>query len=124
MNSVELLLVDLVQVAETPLYSAYRWLAKRLGRELPLSEFLRMIEWGMYPTYELTHQPTSDLIRSGFNRLFSAEYKDWVDVAANEYKLMREEFGSLNGQFIMAHDIVAYRVHRTTFEDGSQLIVN
>lgn len=44
MNSVELLLVDLVQVAETPLYSAYRWLAKRLGRELPLGEFLRLIE--------------------------------------------------------------------------------
>jgi hypothetical protein len=87
-------------------------------------EFLRMVEWGMIPGYELTHQPTADLIRVGFNSLFSAQFKDWADVAAKEYIQMRDEFGYLGPQFMTAHDKLAYRVYRTTFEDGSQLIVN
>lgn len=44
MNSVELLLVDLVQIAEAPLYSTYRWLGRQLGRDLPLGEFLRLVD--------------------------------------------------------------------------------
>jgi hypothetical protein len=93
-------------------------------RNDPKVEFLRMVEWGMQPAYMLTHQPSSDLIRSGEARLFSSIWTDWIDVAANEYKLMRDEFGYLGPQFITAHDILAHRVHRTTFEDGSQFIVN
>jgi hypothetical protein len=93
-------------------------------RNDPKVEFLRMIEWGMQPAYMLTHQPSADLIRSGEARLFSSIWTDWLEPAANEYKQMRDEFGYLGWQFITAHDIVAHRVHRTTFEDGTQLIVN
>ncbi len=42
MSGLERLIVDLVQIAEAPLYSTYRWLGKQLGRDLPLSEFLRI----------------------------------------------------------------------------------
>lgn len=44
MNSVELLVVDVVQIAEAPLYSTYRWLGRQLGRDLPLGEFLRLVD--------------------------------------------------------------------------------
>lgn len=44
MNAIEASLVDLVQVAESPLYSAYRWLGREIGRDLSMSEFLRLVD--------------------------------------------------------------------------------
>lgn len=44
MNSIELLLIELVQMAESPLYSAYRWLGRQLGRELSMREFVRIVD--------------------------------------------------------------------------------
>lgn len=44
MSGLEQLIVDLVQIAEAPLYSTYRWLGRQLGRDLSLSEFLRVTE--------------------------------------------------------------------------------
>ena len=43
MTGLERLIVDLVQIAEAPLYSTYRWLGRQLGRDMPLGEFLRII---------------------------------------------------------------------------------
>lgn len=43
MSGLERLIVDLVQIAEAPLYSTYRWLGRQLGRDVPLSEFLRVV---------------------------------------------------------------------------------
>jgi hypothetical protein len=44
MNGVEAQLLNLVQIAESPLYSAYRWLGRQLGRDLSTSEFLRLVD--------------------------------------------------------------------------------
>lgn len=43
MNSIERSLLELIRIAETPLYSAYRWLHTDVGRELSLMSFRRMI---------------------------------------------------------------------------------
>lgn len=44
MNPLAAQLVDLLQMAETPLYASYRWLGQHLGVELSLPEFLRMVD--------------------------------------------------------------------------------
>lgn len=44
MNGIQAALLDLVRIAESPLYSAYRWLGRELGRELAMTEFLRLVE--------------------------------------------------------------------------------
>jgi len=93
-------------------------------RNDPKTEILRQIEWGMQPVYMLTNQPTADLIRTGFNRLYSGQYQEWIDPAADEYKKMRDEFGYLSSRFVTAHDILASRVVRVTYDDGSQVFVN
>lgn len=43
MSGLEWLIVDLVQIAEAPLYSTYRWLGRQLGRDVLLSEFLLVV---------------------------------------------------------------------------------
>ena len=44
MNSIELSLLELVGIAETPLYSAYCWLRRHLRGPLALSGFLEMVD--------------------------------------------------------------------------------
>src|SRR4051812_41756790 len=44
MSPLETLLVSLVQIAEAPLYSAYRWVGRQVGRDVALSEFLRLVD--------------------------------------------------------------------------------
>ncbi|MDX6649958.1 MAG: hypothetical protein QOJ97_1909 [Solirubrobacteraceae bacterium] len=43
MNSIDLMLLDLVQIAETPVYSAHRWQNRQLGRESSMAEFFRAL---------------------------------------------------------------------------------
>jgi hypothetical protein len=93
-------------------------------RNDPKTEFLRQIEWGLQPAYMLTHQPSSDLIRTSANWLYSSQWTDWIDPAVKEYKQMQDEFGYLNSLFITKHETLAPRVNRVTYEDGSTLTVN
>lgn len=44
MNSIELQLLELVQVAECPVYSAYRWLSRHVGHDLAMAEFFRLLD--------------------------------------------------------------------------------
>lgn len=43
MNSIDLTLLELLQVAETPVYSAHGWLGRRLGHDVALDEFLSLV---------------------------------------------------------------------------------
>lgn len=43
MTGLECLIVDLVGIAEAPVYSTYRWLGRQLGRDVSLSEFLHVV---------------------------------------------------------------------------------
>lgn len=65
MKSVELLLVDLVQIAEAPVYSTYRWLGRQMGRQLPLRQFLlvvdELVERGVLRLWQVDH-PSRDRI--------------------------------------------------------------
>jgi hypothetical protein len=114
--------VPVYHIATQGLITRYSW-APNLRND-QRTEFLRMIEYGMYPDYWLTHQPSADLIRTTNSWLYSTEWTDWLEPAAQEMLLMRNEFGPLHGQFITAHDILEKGVHRVTYEDGTQLIVN
>lgn len=44
MNGVEAILLDFVSEAESPLYSAYRWLGRQLGHDLSLTAYLSLVE--------------------------------------------------------------------------------
>jgi hypothetical protein len=43
MNSFELRLLELVQVAESPVYSTFRWLSRQVGHDLAMAEFFRVL---------------------------------------------------------------------------------
>ena len=90
----------------------------------PTRDFLRRLEYGMLPTYELTHSDPMVLIRTTYPRLYSSQYEDWQDRALTEYRVFVEELGDTVGQFIIGHRALASQVYETMYEDGTTVIVN
>lgn len=43
MSSIDLRLLALLQIAESPLYSAYRWLGRQMGGTIPMGEFFKLL---------------------------------------------------------------------------------
>ena len=93
-------------------------------RNDPKTELLRQYEWGMQPVYQLTWAPSSDLIRTDYNLLYSSQVDDWIEPASREYKFMRETFGFLENEMIANHEILSRGFNRVTYADGTRLYVN
>lgn len=90
----------------------------------PRMAFLRTIEYGALPTYELTYQNSSLIKRSKYNNLFSTDYNIWLEPSSDEYKKAYEVLGGLMDQKIVNHEKLEDKVYATTYENGQKIIVN
>jgi hypothetical protein len=93
-------------------------------RDDPKLEFLRMLEYGAMPTYELTYESTSKLQRTMMDRLFSSKYSYWLEPSIEEYKQVIDIYNKVADQAIVNHEQLDKRLYRTTYANGLQVIVN
>ena len=87
-------------------------------------EFLRAIEYGALPTFELTTNPSVLLTRTQYNRLYSSRFADWEPQIVDEYELFVRQLGYTVNQFMEDHRQIADGVYETVYEDGTRVIVN
>jgi hypothetical protein len=88
------------------------------------TEFLRAVEYGALPSYELTYEPPSKLQRTMEDRLFSSDYSYWLDPSTEEYRKFAELHEKTAGQEIVNHERLSAQVYRTTYANGTQVVVN
>jgi hypothetical protein len=87
-------------------------------------ELLRAIEYGALPSFELTHGPTKNLRRTMEDRLFSSNFSYWFDKSVEEYQNFEKIYQNIGAQPIVNHEQVQPNVFKTTYENGTQIIVN
>jgi hypothetical protein len=85
---------------------------------------LRSLEFGAMPSYELTYEESSKLKRTLIMELFSTAYEYWVEPASEQYQELEAILGPLADQTIVDHVILQENVKQTTYEDGTQIILN
>ncbi len=90
----------------------------------PQRDFLTRLQYGMLPTYELTYRQPIVLNRTTYPELYSSHYQEWVERAAAEYAVSADQLGHTVSQFIIGRRQLAPQVFETTYEDGTQVIVN
>lgn len=90
----------------------------------PRLHLLKILEYGALPSYELTYESSTDLKETLANHLFSSAYEDWLQYAADDYERLMDILLLVHDQFISDHEMLAPHVYRTTYEDGTQIIVN
>lgn len=88
------------------------------------NDLLRAIEYGAFPSFEITYKSTENLKRTMEDRLFSSSYSYWFDESLAEYERFQEIFEETEGSMIQDHEQIDRNVYKTTYENGTAVIVN
>ena len=82
-----------------------------------------MVEYGATPVFEITHDPARKLKEVADGFLFSSQYSLWKDRIIAEYQ-SHEQLAFLYDQQIIHHEKQSEGIYITTYEDGTQVIIN
>lgn len=93
-------------------------------RSDPNAQFLRQIEFGALPLFELTYEEPVVFKETTYNHLFSSLFDDWIDQLVREYRAINVEMGWLQSLFMTGHRMLSPKVAETTYSDGTRVIVN
>jgi hypothetical protein len=85
--------------------------------------FLRQVEYGAIPHFVLTYENSALLYRTFANQHWSTQYEFWRDEVIRQYQVM-EQLAPVVDRFIVDHTRLAEGVYRTTYEDGTHVVVN
>ncbi|NWF68477.1 MAG: hypothetical protein HXY40_05275 [Chloroflexi bacterium] len=88
------------------------------------NDLLRLVEYGIYPAYFLTHAPTANMLNTRSAWIYTSSYEQWGAEILSTYQWMNTLLAPLRGQRIMAHEMLAADVYATTYANGRQIIVN
>lgn len=115
--------IPFYQIAVHGVVPYYGWPSNL--RSEPIRGYLKNIEYGALPVFELTKR-SSSLLKEAirYNILFSSEFDIWKDTLIREYQEQSVRMGYLQDIAIVDHNELAEDVFETVYEDGSRVIVN
>jgi len=87
-------------------------------------DLLRHVEYGIYPSYFLTHEATANMLNTRSNWIYTSSYAQWGEQIRQTYQWMNALLAPVRGQEIIAHETLAEGVFATTYANGRQIIVN
>ena len=85
---------------------------------------LQWVEYGCMPKFVLTARDPEPLKYTIRNNLYSSNYLDWIDRAAEFYAKYNESMGPLLNSFIVEHRRIDENLVRVTYSEGSRVYVN
>lgn len=113
-----------------PFYQiALHGLVPYTGKAINLAEdytdnLLKSIEGGAGLYFSFMTRETEILQETKFRQFYANVYHKWIGDADKLYKQFSSDFGHLGNQAIVNHEIISYEVTVTTYEDGTNVIVN
>jgi hypothetical protein len=88
------------------------------------ADLLRHVDFNVYPSYFLSHDPTSKILRTSSNWIYSSAYSQWAPEIERTYQWLNNLLGPVRGEQIVAREALAEDVMATTYSNGQQIIVN
>ena len=85
---------------------------------------LKSVESGAGLNFKWIYEENSILKETDYDSLYSVNYEAWMDQAIETYKRINEEMGYLQGEEMVAHEILLPGVVKVTYSDGSIIYVN
>jgi hypothetical protein len=87
-------------------------------------DLLRQVDFGVYPSYFLTQEPTARILDTPSNWIYSSSYQQWGQEIQQTYQWMDSLLAPVRGQEIVARDVLQPGVVATTYANGVQILVN
>ena len=85
---------------------------------------LKMVEWGVYPAFDITYEDPGKLIYSDNWYLVSSRFDDWKEEILETYRFVAQALKYVVGESIADHQVLAAGINRTTYSNGVSIIVN
>lgn len=90
----------------------------------PQGDRLRHADYGIYPSFFLSHEVTAKILRTSSSWVFTSAYAQWEKEVKETYRWLNELLGPAVGQGIIARQKLAAGVFATTYANGYRVIVN
>jgi hypothetical protein len=87
-------------------------------------DMLRHVDFGVYPSFFLTHEATANILDTTANWIYTSSYEQWSSEVERTYQWINNFLGPVKGQEIIARDELARDVFATTYSNGKTIIVN
>lgn len=87
-------------------------------------DLLHHVEYGIYPSYFVTQQPTAEMLNTRSAWIYSSSYAQWGADIQSTYQWMNALLAPVRGQEIIDHTRVAAGITLTTYANGHQIVVN
>lgn len=88
------------------------------------ADLLRHVDFGVYPSYFLTYQPTAEMLNTRSSWIYTSSYAQWGEQIRRTYRWLDGLLGPVRGQEIIARQKLAEDVFAITYANGRQIIVN
>lgn len=85
---------------------------------------LKALESGSSLHYTWFYADPSAIKMTDFDHFYSADYRRWINEAAELYQKLNDVVHDVQDQVIQKHEKLAEGVYQTTFEQGKRIIVN
>ncbi|MCM3720205.1 DUF5696 domain-containing protein [Fictibacillus phosphorivorans] len=87
-------------------------------------QMLRMIEYGAYPSFLLTEEPSHLLAKTASKDIYTSEYSIWKDKIIDQYKMVEKSLGQVEGEEIVSRNVPQTGIVEVTYSNGKVIIVN
>lgn len=87
-------------------------------------DLLRHVDYGMYPSYFLTYEPTAKMLNTRSTWIYTSSYEQWGGQIRQTYQWMNTLLAPVRGQEIIARSRLDEGIFVTTYANGKQIVVN
>lgn len=74
--------------------------------------------------YEMMYESPNDFSDCEYDELFYSNYKGWVDISANKYKLFKDTITDVSDQLIVDYKLINEFERETEFANGKTVYIN
>ena len=88
------------------------------------NELLRMVDYGLYPSFFITEASAYQLINTPSEHIFTSRYADWESDIKRQYDFIAGALTSVLHQRVIARDVLALGVVKVSYENDVNIYIN
>jgi hypothetical protein len=88
------------------------------------ADLLRQADFGLYPAYILTQEPTARFLTTSSSWIFSSSFEQWGQEVRDTYAWLSALLAPVKGEQVVARQSLASGVVAVTYSNGQQIVVN
>lgn len=88
------------------------------------NELLRMIDYGVYPSFYITNEASYLLLNTGSQNIFTSRYEDWKNEIVAQYQFVNDALKNVTGQSFISREVVGLGIVKNTYSNHTVIFIN